>query len=143
MTEPEEKLEGLPTLDRGALIKEWTIHFGSKPPPRLSRQTLTLGIGHALQVKAHGGLSRRHAKRLDQLIAQRRSGNDLQIPTTPPTELRPGVRLMREWNGQTHTVDVVDNGFVWRDRNFTSLSAIAREITGTRWSGPRFFGLTS
>ena len=55
--------------------------------------------------------------------------------------LDPGARLVREWNGVSHTVDVTDHGFEWRGERYGSLSAIAREITGARWSGPRFFGL--
>jgi hypothetical protein len=55
--------------------------------------------------------------------------------------LKPGARLMREWRGETHDVRVLEDGFEWRGQRWRSLSAIAREITGTQWSGPRFFGL--
>ena len=55
--------------------------------------------------------------------------------------LKPGARLVRAWGGETHEVLVVENGFVWRGKTWASLSVIAREMTGTRWSGPRFFGL--
>ena len=55
--------------------------------------------------------------------------------------LRPGARLIREWRGETHEVLVTEDGFLWRGENWRSLSVIAREMTGTRWSGPRFFGL--
>ncbi|CUH47594.1 hypothetical protein RUA4292_01765 [Ruegeria atlantica] len=61
-------------------------------------------------------------------------------PTCPA--LKPGGRLLREWNGVTHVVDVTEDGFTWNSRSCRSLSAIAREITGAHWSGPRFFGLT-
>jgi len=59
----------------------------------------------------------------------------------PSPSLRPGMRLMREWNGRTQVVDVRENGLLWNGKSYSSLSAIAREITGARWSGPRFFGL--
>ena len=57
--------------------------------------------------------------------------------------VREGARLVREWNGEEHVVDVLEEGYLWRDKTWTSLSAIAREITGTRWSGPRFFGVSA
>lgn len=60
----------------------------------------------------------------------------------PSPALKPGGRLIREWNGVTHVVDVLDDQFVWKSNSYRSLSAIAREITGAHWSGPRFFGLT-
>ncbi len=59
------------------------------------------------------------------------------------TRIAPGMRLIREWNGSSHVVEVVDGGFVWNGKRYGSLSAIARAITGARWSGPRFFALTS
>jgi hypothetical protein len=55
--------------------------------------------------------------------------------------MQPGVRLMRDWNGETHSVQVLEKGFAWRGKTYSSLSAIAQHITGARWSGPRFFGL--
>jgi len=64
-------------------------------------------------------------------------------PARPRIELTPGIRLIREWNGQTISVDVMEDGFAYADRTWRSLSEIARQVTGAHWSGPRFFGLTS
>ena len=70
-----------------------------------------------------------------------RSGIGRQSAVDAGPEAQPGARLIRDWNGSTHTVDVVEDGFVWNGERYRSLSAIARAITGARWSGPRFFGL--
>ena len=69
--------------------------------------------------------------------------NQEQANASMPSRLQPGTRLVREWNGRTHVVEVVDKGFIWEGDRHRSLSAIARAITGARWSGPRFFGVTS
>ena len=90
------------------------------------------------------GLLRVEAARIDTLLS-----GDAETPSTesrkwsPRTSVKPGTRLVREWNGQTHTVLVYVDGVEWRDRRYRSLSVVAREITGAHWSGPRFFGLTS
>ena len=81
----------------------------------------------------HESLERACVPGADELLCARRSKK--------MSRLAPGTRLVREWNGKTHHVDVVDSGFVWNGASHRSLSAIAREITGARWSGPRFFGL--
>ena len=73
-----------------------------------------------------------------------RRGNPMaEIAPEGTQTIRAGARLVREWNGRTHTVTVEEEGFSYAGRNYCSLSAIAREITGARWSGPRFFGLAS
>ena len=86
-----------------------------------------------------GGLSSSSKRRIAELVITIETKGDLAKAraVTP----RPGVRLVREWRGETHDVLVLEDGFQWRDRTWRSLSQIAREITGTRWSGPRFFGL--
>ncbi|NJN06321.1 MAG: DUF2924 domain-containing protein, partial [Rhodobacteraceae bacterium] len=80
-----------------------------------------------------GGLPRGFVGKLQKAVRDDRG-------TTSPA-LKPGGRLIREWNGVTHAVDVVEGGFLWKGQRYTSLSPIARAITGARWSGPRFFGL--
>ena len=103
-----------------------------KPLPRISAALLRLAIAWELQAAAHGGLSRKTQQTLSQLAAGK-------------TDTRPaqaGMRLMREWNGKLHVVSIDKDGTVcWNDRRWKSLSAVARAITGTRWSGPAFFGL--
>jgi hypothetical protein len=69
------------------------------------------------------------------------AAKEVRLAVSPAIPVRPGTRLMREWNGRMHLVDVTDNGFVFDGKTYRSLSAIARRITGAHWSGPRFFGL--
>ena len=126
-------------MSRNALVDAWEDRYGNRPPPRLSRATLTLGVAYALQVDVYGDLSARHTRHLKRLVEKRQAGHEGHV--APPVNLRLGVRLMREWNGETQLVEVLDTGFAWNGERYGSLSAVARAITGTRWSGPRFFGL--
>ncbi len=92
-------------------------------------------IAYDIQAKALGGLS---ARTIRALKAAAKPGAAPAAATRPPG---PGTRLIREWNGILHEVEVLDDGYLWRGQRHRSLSAIARAITGTKWSGPRFFGL--
>lgn len=121
------------TLDRTALSAAWEAVFGSPVPKRLSSPFLRRYLAFEMQAKERGGLPKGFVGRL-----QAASRNDRG--TTSPA-LKPGGRLIREWNGVTHVVDVVEGGFLWKGQRHASLSPIARAITGARWSGPRFFGL--
>ena len=85
------------------------------------------------EVPADAGKVAALRARLDRIAA----GEERKASPT----LQPGSRLLREWNGTTHVVDITDAGYVWNGKSHRSLSAIAREITGARWSGPRFFGI--
>lgn len=98
------------------------------PAPRISAELLRMGVAYRLQEKVHGGLSRSSTTALKTSLGR------------GPT-IKPGTRLVWSWSGRTVTVEVVENGFVFEDQQYASLSAIAREVTGTNWSGPRFFGL--
>lgn len=129
-----ERLAELETLDRDRLCEVWAREMDAPLPRRLSRAWMIRFIADALQAKAYGGLPLRDRKRLAAAAEKQR-------PSAPA--LKPGARLVREWNGIVHTVDVRDSGFEWRGERYRSLSAVARAITGARWSGPRFFGLTS
>lgn len=131
----EIRLADLDSMDRAALIVAWTEVFGTSVPRHLSQAFLRRFLATELQARARGGVSKRSLARLETLsgkiqAARMRGG------------LRPGTRLLREWNGVTHVVDVTEDGFEWRGATWRSLSAIAREITGAHWSGPRFFGLS-
>ena len=102
------------------------------PPPAISPALLRLALTWELQAKACGGIPKSTARRLDQAAAG---------PNRSPA-LRPGIRLVREWNGVQHVVTAGDDGLpTWNGRSWNSLSEVAREITGVRWSGPAFFGL--
>jgi hypothetical protein len=103
------------------------------------RDLLIRGITYKLQERAYGGLSTATARKLEQAAADP-PGRGAAKPA-PPIALKPGTRLVREWRGVTHMVLIHADGIEWRGQRYRSLSVVAREITGARWSGPRFFGL--
>jgi hypothetical protein len=131
-------LQTLPALSPDELRKEWRRLYRSQPP-RLSRDLLVRAIAYRIQELRYGGLSKATSRKLAGLVNARLS--DEEIDSQGARKVRPGARLVREWNGRTHTVTVEEEGFTYAGRSYRSLSAIAREITGARWSGPRFFGL--
>ena len=147
-------LNSIPALSRGDLITRWCQHYGGAPPKAISTRLLTYAVAYAIQVELYGGLSKRSRKELLRWTtptrgtsesSQERSGpiytqrNGSARPRSAPSQ---GTRFVREWNGRTHIVEVADKGFVWQGKTYRSLSVIASTITGSRWSGPRFFGLT-
>jgi hypothetical protein len=123
----------LDAMDRAALIAAWGEIFGTPVPKRLSSPFLRRFLAFEMQARARGGLPKGFKARLAVAV---REDPRMTFPA-----LKPGGRLVREWNGVTHVVDVVDGGFLWNGQRHASLSSIARAITGARWSGPRFFGL--
>lgn len=120
-------------MDRPALIAAWSDVFGTPVPKRLSSPFLRRFLAFEIQARQFGGLPKGFAGKLAKATNEKA---DTKSPA-----LKPGGRLIREWNGVTHAVDVVEGGFIWDGQRHSSLSAIARAITGARWSGPRFFGL--
>ncbi len=134
-----EKLAALADLDAVGLRAEWRRLYRSHPPLHIRRDLLVLAIAWKLQEKFHGGLTAAQKRRLADMAEDLKKGGDLSAG--PAIRLKPGSRLVREWRGKTHDVLVLEDGFEWNGERRHSLSAIAREITGTRWSGPRFFGL--
>jgi hypothetical protein len=92
-----------------------------------------------MQELARGGLHPEPQGALLRIAREFKETGAATICTRPA--LKPGTRLVREWRGRTHEVLVLDDGFAWQGRHYRSLSAIARKITGTAWSGPLFFGL--
>lgn len=126
-----------PNPERPATCAQWEAVFGSPPPPYLSVPFMHKAISYEAQCKARGGLPAAARRALNgALKGQKRPGQPQEI-------LSPGAHLLREWNGRTYQVRVVEGGFEMDGRAWKSLSAIAKHITGTDWSGPRFFGLTS
>jgi len=121
------------------LRREWRQLHRMPPPMRLSRELLIRAITYKLQERALGALSKSILRKLESLDADPTAG-DARKPA-PPLSLKPGTRLIREWRGVTHTVLIHADGIEWNGRRYRSLTIIAREITGARWSGPRFFGL--
>jgi len=121
------------------LRAEWRRLYRSQPPKLMRRDLLQLGIAWKLQERVLGGLSATTKRQLAELVRTMSEKSDFAKART--ITLKPGARLVREWNGETHEILVVEDGFQWRGKTWRSLSAIARELTGTQWSGPRFFGL--
>ncbi len=128
-------LDTLQTNKRKDLLDTWQSVFGKPPPKGLSSPFLRYVLAFEHQARRYGGLPKGFEAKLE------RTAKDLNTGKALPPALRPGSRLLREWNGVTHVVDVIDCGFLWKGARYRSLSAIAREITGAHWSGPRFFGL--
>jgi hypothetical protein len=133
------ELARLPSLDLEGLRSEWMTQFGTQPPPVRSRKILRQLIAWQLQADAFGGLDAK-TERLLQSIAIQLERDGTYEPKTR-RDLAPGIELTREWKGTIHRVTVATDGFQYLGKSYASLSDIARTITGTRWSGPRFFGL--
>jgi hypothetical protein len=136
-----EKLRLLEAMDYSALRDEWRRLYRSQPPKRVARELLLLGIAWKVQEKAYGGHSAAIRRRLANLSNALGEGSDIRQSRT--AQLKPGAKLIREWHGRSHTVIALEDGFEWQGERWRSLSVIARKITGTRWSGPRFFGLVN
>ncbi len=133
------RLADLETLNSAELRARWEQAFKRTVPKRASRDLLLRGLAYHVQEQAEGGLSKSTRRRLAKLAG--RNSEDRESISPPNLRLKPGNRLIREWHGVTHSVMVLDDGFDWRGDRYTSLSQIARAITGARWSGPLFFGL--
>lgn len=132
-------LATLAELTTEALRTEWRQLYRVPPPPRVRRDLLLLGVAWKRQERAFGGLSAAKKRKLAALADGRDELRD--VHRSRSVQIKPGARLIREWRGQAHSVFVREDGFEWQGRSWRSLSEIAREITGVRWSGPRFFGL--
>jgi hypothetical protein len=132
----DDEVRGLEALDTGALKERWLELYGSDPPKGLSAKLMRRAIAYELQVNASGGPKssiRKTLQRSVSKVAHAESNAAIRIP--------PGTRLIRQWHGDTYVVDVSEDGVRWKDRSFSSLSAVAREITGARWNGRKFFGV--
>ena len=127
-------VEQIAEMKRTDLVALWKELFPEPSPPRLSISFLRRILAFEVQSRERGGLPRGFTNKLKR-----------KIPTTTSrrcrSEPRPGGRLLREWNGITHVVDIAEGYYVWNREQYRSLSAIARAITGAHWSGPRFFDL--
>src|ERR1700736_4674110 len=131
----EAEIDRVRSLGVNSLRSLWRTTFRSSPSPAFSKDVLARFLCWHIQEQAFGGLDPKTAKHLDGLARGDRS------PADRSRCLKPGTVLLREYQGERHTVTVVANGYVWREAAYASLSSIARAITGTAWSGPRFFGL--
>ena len=136
-----DSLAAIPSLPRAALVEQWTEAYGRPPPKGISRRLLEYAAAYQLQAQALGGLKPAVRRKLRRPVGSGRDGVPALSRPGPKKTLLPGSRLVRDWNGRSHTVEVTDSGFLYGDQQYRSLSGGARTITGTRWSGPRFFGL--
>ncbi len=137
-----KQLDQLGELDPEELRKRWRIVFGSDPPPRLRSSLMVQAIAYRLQEKSLGGLKPATRRLLEKVADDVVAGRQVSTTTNKP-RLRAGSILVREWHGTKHQVSVLKEGFLYRSKRYCSLSEIARTITGSRWSGPLFFGLKS
>lgn len=131
-------LARLPDLDRPALVEQWRRCYETEPPFKISRQLLIQAIAYRLQEQVLGGLNPATQRFLAKVAEEAAMGKKT---TALPQAVKPGTRLLREWHGVTHEVIVLESGVQFGDKQYRSLSQVARTITGTRWSGPLFFGL--
>ena len=134
-----QQVEALQDKSVSELKARWNELLGSKSPKHAKRSFLTQTVAWETQAKTLGKLKPAIHRQL--LQAGRGAANEGSAPDTTAPNLRPGVKLIRVWKGVTHHVLVTEDSFLWQDRPWRSLSMIAREITGTPWSGPVFFGL--
>jgi hypothetical protein len=125
-------------LGLAELRRVWKERLGT-PPAIASTELTRRWLSWELQAQARGGFDATTRRRLRRLCKAFRA--DPPLTTLPDSGPRPGSMLAREWNGVIHRVMVLEEGFTWNGQNHDSLSDIAFRITGTRWSGPRFFGL--
>ena len=138
-TNLEEELIEIAELPRPELVARWRRLYRNDPPKGISKSLLLSAIAYKIQAKHSGGLSLAVNRRLKRM-AEAPDG-PTPVKTSPRGRLAPGTRLIREWNGTTHVVEVLDGGFIWNGVRHGSLSAVAQAITGARWSGPRFFNV--
>jgi Protein of unknown function (DUF2924) len=139
VSELEDEVARLRDLDLSRLRARWRSLFRRKAPNHLPRHLVYRMIAYRLQAERLGDLDRDTRRFLDRVAAG--TGNELPTPRHRRHTLRPGTVLVREWDGRSQRVTVLDEGFAWNGATYRSLTEVAFAITGTRWSGPRFFGL--
>jgi len=135
----DTEITRLRDLGIAELRARWQSAWGQKPPPHLPKHLLLRMLAYRLQSDHFGDLDRESQRLLDG--SPEAAGKRAVDRSGTVSELRPGTILAREWNGRMHRVAVLAEGFAWNDKTYPSLSTIAFAITGTRWNGPRFFGL--
>ncbi|MGR3491663.1 MAG: DUF2924 domain-containing protein [Shimia sp.] len=124
----------LRSMDRAEVVELWREAFGAPPSGRVATDFMRRVLEHHFKMHAEGGLRLEVLKALEDVAAG-------ETVAQPKVGLTSGAQLVREWNGRRYQVEVTETGFVLDRRRFESLTAVARHITGTNWSGPRFFGL--
>jgi hypothetical protein len=134
------EIERLPTLSRQQLLDLWLKQYGRPAPPGVRKSLLVPFLAYRLQENACGGLKSSTRAELRRIARAYEKGSHT-AGASPRPRIKPGTRIVRQWNGKSIEVSVTDSGFEYGGANYRSLSQIARKITGTRWSGPAFFRL--
>ena len=134
-----EELTEIPGLSRAELVARWEKAYRCPPPKGISRRLLEYSAAYQVQVRAFGGLTAASRRKLKQPKPE--NGRPVCRQKKAPKALASGTRLVREWHGQKHHVEVLREGVAYNGHLYASLSEVARVLTGARWSGPRFFGL--
>jgi hypothetical protein len=137
----QQLLDSLPSLSKPALCSLWDQLFKKERSRKTRRELMLRVIAYRLQEQEFGALSDAQCRRLRQLASALEANPNATVSTRPL--IKPGTRLLRQWKDQVHVVEVAPEGYQYKGARYESLSEIARLITGTRWSGPLFFGLKS
>jgi Protein of unknown function (DUF2924) len=133
------EIAALTDLSVRELKNQWRSIYGTEPPPRSSRKLLVSAIAYRIQEREFGGLKPSMRHLLERASGD--AGSRRILRPRPVTKATTGTVLIRDWQGRSHHVTVLDRGVLYRKKNYRSLSQVARVITGCRWSGPLFFGL--
>lgn len=136
----EDRIARIAAMSTAERRAEWARVFGTCAPPAFGAGLIARALAYRLQEKQLGGLTAAERRRLASVGRKEQRDRDRDTTTTV---VKPGTWLSRTWHGEVHQVIVLESGFEYRGARHASLTAIARKITGTNWSGPRFFGLHS
>ena len=139
MTTVDEQVDALRDLSLHELRARFEQVYGRTHPPYMRRDLLRKAVAYKIQEAAQGGPNTALRDRLQKLGAELQRDGKIKVKRVPG--IKPGTTLLREWQGMTHKVTVARDGFYYLETCYRSLSVIARLITGTRWSGPAFFGI--
>lgn len=134
-----ELIEELPEMTRPRMADLWEEHFGKAPAPKLRVDLMRPILAYRIQERQRGPLPSDMQRRLQEAMKTYSPGDN----DNPVGRYKTGIRIVREWGGVIHEVQVTDQGYVYQGETYKSLSPIANCITGTRWSGPMFFGTKS
>jgi hypothetical protein len=132
-----DRLSSLPLLNKAALLRSWRELFRDDPPAGIRKELVLQLLAYRIQEQEFGALSDGSRLRLSEIV----SATDARRSLSQRLTIKPGTRLVREWKQQIHVVNVEEGHYEYKGTRYVSLSEIARLITGTRWSGPRFFGM--
>jgi hypothetical protein len=130
----------LPSFSRQQLLDLWLKLYGRTAPPGIRRELMVPFLAYRMQEKAYGGLKPATRAQLLRIARALENATSTTEWLSKP-KIKPGTRILRQWRGETHEIMVTESGYEYRAASYRSLSEIARKITGTRWSGPAFFGL--